>query len=179
MGSDKGHWHPHAASREFFCEKVAASAPDGTGNLATWVLAQKKRTVAYKEDASFKMRLDDALSAAIDMTAPEPSLVFDLVVTDKTSVYRERSGRDVWSFWEVVDALGLQPGIDARAAGVVEAVDDLHGGDFDAACAKLRAVVLEEMGPYAGRRPELRRSIGTLDRISPPEEAPEPTAPRM
>ena len=157
---------------------MAASAPDGTGNLATWVLGQKKRTVAYKEDASFKGRLEDALSFAIGMATPEPGLVFDLVAGAKTSVSRERSGRDVWSFWEVVDALGLQPGIDARATDVVEAVDDLHAGDFDGACARLRAVVLEEMGPYAGRRPELRMSIGTLDRISPPEEAPEPTAPR-
>ena len=104
MGSDKGHWHPHAATREFFCEKVAASAPDGTGNLATWVLGQKKRTVAYKEDASFKVRLEDALSFAIGMATPEPGLVFDLVAGAKTSVSRERSGRDVWSFWEVVDA---------------------------------------------------------------------------
>lgn len=174
MGSDKGQWHPHAASREFFCEKVAASAPAGTGNLATWVLAEKKRTVAYRDDASFRRRLDETLAVAAGMDLPSPGSVFDLVVGAKVSVGRERIQRDLWSFWEVVDAIRLQPGLEDRFEAAAEAVDDMHAGDFDGACAKLRALVAEEADRARSSRHDLRGAVETLDRISLRIEATEP-----
>lgn len=179
MGSDKGQWHPRTASREFFCDKVAESAPAGTGNLATWVLAQKKRTVAYREDLSFRQRLDDTLSIAAGLDVANPGVVFDLVVGGQTSVHRERLQRDLWSFWEVVDALGMQSGPEDRSGAMADAVVEMHAGDFDGACAKLRAIVTDELDQDRSWRPEIRRALDTLDRISPRIEATEPVGPRM
>lgn len=179
MGSDKGQWHPRTASREFFCEKVADSAPAGTGNLATWVIAQKKRTVAYREDLSFRHRLDDALSIAAGLDVAGPGVVFDLVVGGQTSVHREQLQRDLWSFWEVVDALGMQSGPEDRSGAMADAVAEMHAGDFDGACDKLRGIVTDELDQDRSWRPEIRRALDTLDRISPRIEATEPAGPRM
>lgn len=178
MGNDKGQWHPHTASREYFCEKVAGCAPAGTGNLATWVLAEKKRTVAYRDDPSFRRRLDETLAVAAGMDLPPPGKVFDLVVGAKVSVARERIQRDLWSFWEVVDAIRLQPGLEDRSEAAAEAVGDMHAGDFDGACAKLRALVAEEADRDRSSRHDLRGALETLDRISPRIEATEPAGPR-
>jgi hypothetical protein len=178
MGSDKGQWHPHTATRGYFCEKVAASAPAGTGNLATWVLAEKKRTVAYRDDPAFRRRLDDALAVATGMDLPDPGSVFDLVVRAKVAVGRERVQRDLWSFWEIVDAIRLRPGLEDRSETAAVAVDDMHAGDFDGACAKLRALVAEEVNRDPSSRPDLRGALEKLDRISPEIESAGPAGPR-
>lgn len=178
-GADKGSWHPARASREFFCEKVAASAPDGAGNLATWVLAQATRTVAYREMSGFRRAADEALAQAAELVVPAAGLVFDLVSTMEIPIHRERPAHDAWSFWEVVDAVRRQPSTESRRMAIVDAVGDLHAGSFDEACLRIREVVrnalLEEPRPSW----ELRRAQETLDRIASDEDAsarPSPTA---
>ena len=85
MGSDKGQWHPRTASRQFFCDRVAASASDGAGNLATWVLFASRKTVAYAQSYAFRQRLDGALAEAAHLEMPDPGLIHDRVAGDGTS----------------------------------------------------------------------------------------------
>ncbi|MGU3656086.1 hypothetical protein [Methylobacterium fujisawaense] len=112
------------------------------------------------------------------MDLPSPGSVFDLVVGAKVSVGRERVQRDLWSFWEVVDAIRLQPGLEDRFEAAAEAVGDMHAGDLGGACAKLRALVAEEADRDHNSRHDLRGALETLDRISPRIEATEPAGPR-
>jgi len=177
MGADKGSWHPARASRDFFCEKVAASAPDGAGNIATWVLAQAKRSAAYKEMSGFKRAADDALLHAAAMDMPDAGAVFDLVSGMEIPVHRERRPDDATSFWEVVDALRREPSTEAGRLEIVDAVDDLHAGSFADACSRIREVLREAMldGPQPSR--DLRRALETLDRITPSEATVSRTSP--
>ena len=177
MGADKGTWHPVRASREYFCEKVAASAPSGAGNVATWVLRQATRSVAYREDLSFRRVADAALAQAAELPVPDAGLVFDLVSGMEIPVHRERAPHDSGSFWEVVDILRRRSGAEDRSAGISEAIDDLHAGDFAGACSTLRDAVERRMLDE-GASQHLRRALETLERIRPREESAESAAPR-
>lgn len=170
MGPDKGTWHPKRASREFFCEKVAASAPAGAGNLATWVLAQAFASPAYREISSYRRAADLSMAEAADMEMPDAGLVFDIVTSMEIPVHRERDPNE-WSFWEVVDAVRRRPSTEARRLEIVGAVDELHAGSFADACSRIREVLREAMLEDAQPSWDLRRALETLDRITPPEEA--------
>lgn len=179
MGADKGTWHPAQASREFFCQKVAASAPAGTGNIATWVVGQARRSVAYKENIAFRRTADEALVQAAEMDVPEAGLVFDLVSNMEIPVHRERGPYDGWSFWEVVDTLRHSSGSGDRSTGIATALEDLHAGDFAGACSRLREVVEQAMLEDRHASQNLKRALATLDRIRPSEETAEIQAPRV
>lgn len=179
MGADKGSWHPARASREFFCEKVAASAPAGTGNLATWVMAQANRSVAYRELPRFRHMAEEASAQASALDMPDAGLVYDLVATGGISVRRERPPHDAGAFWEVVAAIRSSAAWEAEMSRIGEAVEVLHAGSFEAACSRLREA-LQEVPPDAGQpSSELRRALETLDRIAPTEETADQATPRF
>lgn len=179
MGADKGSWHPARASREFFCEKVAASAPGGAGNLATWVMAQANRSVAYREVPRFRLMAEDASAHASALDMPDAGLVYDLVATGGISVRRERPARDANAFWGVVAAIRSSPAWEAEMSRIGAAVDDLHVGAFDDACARIREVLQEAMHQDGRPSHELSRALATLDRIAPLEDAAPRPQPRF
>lgn len=185
MGSDKGVWHPRTASRQFFCDRVAASASDGAGNLATWVLSASRKTVAYAQSYAFRQRLDGALAEAAHLEMPDPGLIHDRVAGDGMRYGRPSGTYGFWKFWDAARLLeeqGLQGpwGDESRAdplrAAIDEAVAALHDGRLADACGTLRAAALERLDHRYADRQAIRRAINQFDELAPQIAEEEPTA---
>ncbi|GJD90962.1 hypothetical protein BHAOGJBA_4506 [Methylobacterium hispanicum] len=185
MGADKGRWHPETASRQFFCDKVAGSAPQGTGNLATWVLSALKKSVAYARNPVVRDRLDAALADAVTLDMPDPGLVYDRVSGAGMIYGRVADDHGRRRFWEAASLLKEACHDEPRVAGssqdricsvIADAVSDLHAGRFAAACGTLRAAASERLDRRHGDPHAIRRAIAELDAIV-PEDPEEETAP--
>lgn len=185
MGADKGRWHPETSSRRFFCDKVAGSAPQGAGNLATWVLSASRKTVAYAQNPRFREQLDAALADAVLLDMPDPGVVHDRVSGAGMRYGRTADNHGRWRFWDAARLLEEEclkeprrvgPMADPIRSVLADAVADLHEGYFAAACATLRSAASERLGRRHGDSHALRRAIAELDAAAPEQPDEEPAS---
>jgi hypothetical protein len=106
---------------EQFRGNVERTAPDGTGNLATWLVASQRSSAAHRPHSAFAARTDALMAEAARMEGlPSPDAVYATVTEGGASLNRPFPGMDVTEIWGVLFELrsALERGNEAVAQHV-------------------------------------------------------------
>ena len=139
------------AKREAFVRAVEGSMPEGRGNLATWYLSSRRKTVAYDKSPRYREEVEATVrTAALVADLPDAGAVFDHVKAGGR-MSRPRMDGDTYHLWDVMHQLdmtlegGRNRAEDGRAIEFVRrmtneveaakraAVDCIHSGGVDKA----------------------------------------------